>query len=179
MNSLLNRFLNSNENNKFIYKKALSTNDEYYKKILLDRFYNYVFKINFISYIEKSIRFKSYEIKNKKVMNKELCILNETDENFKEEKINNLRDEPIDFLEDISREQNLKNISTNQTLINALEKLTDRQRLVIFMYFIQNKEEKQIAKDLNVTKQSINKVKLAGLKRLKKYIKNVKHPGGN
>ena len=112
-------------------------------------------------------------------MNKELCILNETDENFKEEKINNLRDEPIDFLEDISREQNLKNISTNQTLINALEKLTDRQRLVIFMYFIQNKEEKQIAKDLNVTKQSINKVKLAGLKRLKKYIKNVKHPGGN
>lgn len=172
MNKLLIKFLNEDKENNYIYQQMIDTDDEYYKDILFDRFYHYIFKIYFISYIEKSIRFKSYEIKNKKkkILNNELYILNDIDENFNEEKINMMLDDSTDFLENISKEPNFENISSNEDLIKALDNITDRQRLVIYMCFIEDKEEKQIAKELNVSKQSVNKVKITGLKKLKNYI---------
>ncbi|MGO1581439.1 MAG: hypothetical protein ACTHWZ_08555 [Peptoniphilaceae bacterium] len=38
------------------------------------------------------------------------------------------------------------------------------------MRYIQDKEEKQIAEELNISKQSVNKVKLAGLKSIRNYL---------
>ena len=173
MNKILIKFLNENKDNDYIYQRIIDTDEKYYRDILLNRFYDYIFKIYFVSYIEKSIRFSSYEIKNKKkkILNNEVYNLNEIDENFNEERINILIDESVDFLENISKEPNFKNISSNEDLIKALDSITDRQKLVIYMYFVEDKEEKQIAKELNVTKQSVNKVKIAALNRLKEYIK--------
>ena len=174
MNKILIKFLNENKTNNYIYQRTIDTNEDYYKDILFERFYDYIFKIYFISYIEKSIRFSSYEIKNKKkkILDNEIYSLNKIDENFNEERINILIDESVDFLENVSKERNFENISSNENLIKALNNITDRQKLVIYMYFVEDKEEKQIAKELNVTKQSINKVKIAGLNRLRAYINN-------
>lgn len=38
------------------------------------------------------------------------------------------------------------------------------------MHYIQDKEEKQIAKELNVSIQSVNKVKIPGLKKIRDYL---------
>lgn len=172
MHKLAREFLNEDKENKNIYEKVVSTNDTYYTNLLVNKFYYYMFKIYFISYIEKSIKLKSFEIKNKKKKRyeRELYILNSIDEDFKEEKINTIADKPIDYIEVIFDQVDISNISTNKKLNQAIESITSKQKLILFMRYIQDKEEKQIAKELNISKQSVNKVKLAALKNIRKYI---------
>lgn len=172
MHKLAREFLNEDKENKNIYEKVVSTNDTYYTNLLVNKFYYYMFKIYFISYIEKSIKLKSFEIKNKKKKRyeRELYILNSIDEDFKEEKINTIADKPIDYIEVIFDQVDISNISTNKKLNQAIESITSKQKLILFMRYIQYKEEKQIAKELNISKQSVNKVKLAALKNIRKYI---------
>ncbi|MGO1758867.1 MAG: sigma factor-like helix-turn-helix DNA-binding protein [Mammaliicoccus vitulinus] len=172
MHKLAMEFLNKDKENRSIYEKVIATHDRYYTNILVERFYYYMFKIYFISYIEKSIRLKSLEIKNKKKKSyeRELYILNSIDEDFKEEKINTIADRPIDYVEEIFGEMDINNISSNKNLNEAIVRITSKQKIILFMRYIQDKEEKQIAEELNISKQSVNKVKLAGLKSIRNYL---------
>jgi RNA polymerase sigma factor (sigma-70 family) len=172
MHKLAIEFLSTDKENKNIYEKVIATQDRYYTNVLVEKFYCYMFKNYFISYIEKSIRLKSLEIKNKKKKGyeRELYILNSIDEDFKEEKINTIADKPIDYVEEIFSQIDMNNISCNQKLNEAIVRITNKQRLILFMRYIQDKEEKQIAKELNISKQSVNKVKLTGLKNIRDYL---------
>lgn len=169
MHQLVNKFLSEDEENKELYLKAMNSKDQYYTNILVDKFYNYIFRIYFISYIEKSLKLKSLEIKRKrnKLNEREAYILNTLDEEFKEERICTIVDESINIIDEICNEINLTNISSNKKLNEAIDKITSKQRLILSMIYIQDKEEKQIAKELNVSIQSVNKVKLAGLKKIR------------
>ncbi|MBS4536499.1 hypothetical protein GOQ29_12800 [Clostridium sp. D2Q-14] len=103
MHNLALKFVRENEDNKEIYLKAIKTQDQYYIQRLVDEFYNYTFRIYFISYIEKSIKLKSLEIKRKrnKLDKREIYILNSLDEEFKEERINTIADESIDVIDEV------------------------------------------------------------------------------
>lgn len=172
MHKLAMEFLNKDKENKSIYEKLIATKDIYYTNVLVEKFYYYMFKIYFTSYIEKSIRLRSLEIKNKKKKSyeRELYILNSIDEDFKEEKINTIADRPIDYIEEIFSKIDINNISSNKKLNEAIVRITSKQKVILFMRYIQDKEEKQIAKELNISKQSVNKVKLAGLKSIRNYL---------
>lgn len=96
--------------------------------------------------------------------------MNVIDDDFKEERVNSIRDDSIDFLEEISRGIDFKNISANKELIKAIETLTSKQQLILHMICVEGKEEKQIARELNVSKQAVNKVKNAGIEKIKNYL---------
>lgn len=172
MHKLANKFLDENEENRNMYLKVMKSHDQYYTDLLVEKFYNYIFKIYFVSYIEKSLRLKSLEFKRKrnKLNEREIYVLNTLDDGFEEERINTIPDESIDFIDEICSEIDIKSISANKRLNTAISNITSRQRLILFMHYIQDKEEKQIAKELNVSIQSVNKVKLAGLEKIKKYL---------
>lgn len=169
MNNLANNFLNESDINKDLYFKAKISKNQYCLDLLNEKFNDYLFKVYFISYIEKSLKFKALDIKkkNKRISNRELYTLNIIDDDFDEERINTISDDEVDFLEGISKDVNFKNVSQNKDLIKALENLTQKQKLILYMIFIEEKEEKQIGRELNVSKQAINKIKLAGLKRIR------------
>lgn len=132
MNSLVKTFLNESEN-KDLYLKAKTSKDQSCLELLNEKFNDYLFKVYFISYIEKSLKFKALDIKKKKkrISNRELYTLNIIDDDFNEECINTISDDAVDFLEGVSKDVDFKNISENEDLIKALEKLTQRQKLIL------------------------------------------------
>lgn len=172
MHQLANKFLSEDEENKELYLKVIKSHDRYYTDLLVGKFCNYIFKIYFISYIEKSLKLKSLEIKRKrnKLNEREAYILNTLDDEFKEERICTIADQLIDFTEEICSETDFENIFSNKNLTEAIQSITSKQRLVLFMIYIHDKEEKQVAKELNVSIQSVNKVKHAGLKKIRDYL---------
>ncbi|MBB6214446.1 DNA-directed RNA polymerase specialized sigma subunit [Anaerosolibacter carboniphilus] len=99
--------------------------------------------------------------------------LNVLDADFEEEKINTIADAPMDFIEEIYRDQediDYHEIFTDKEVLEAISALTDRQKQIIHECIIKNKEEELVAKDLGITKQAINKIKQAALNKLRKQI---------
>ena len=139
MHNLVRKFLNENNRNSELYFKAKTYGNQYDINRLYEEFHNYVFRIYFISYIEKSLRFKALEIKRKrkKLSERELCTLNVIDEDFNEEKINMIRDDSIDPLDEMSKGMDFKDMVANKELANAIENTTNKQKLVLFMHYIE------------------------------------------
>lgn len=60
-------------------------------------------------------------------------------------------------------------INIKTTIRQVLSQLTSLQREIIIRTVINNEKEKDIAKDLNVSQQAVNKVKNKALEKLKKF----------
>ena len=80
---------------------------------------------------------------------------------------NNMVDE-IELIE----QQELEKEEFNKKLHEAIDKLTDKQRKVIYMYFWENKTFRQIGKELGVHFTTIEESYNAAIKKIKKILKN-------
>ena len=52
----------------------------------------------------------------------------------------------------------------------AMEKLTKRQREVVRMKFMEGMSHREISEELGITESSVYKIKMQGIKKLKKVI---------
>ena len=116
---------------------------------------------SFLSYITKSIRYKSIKlkIKHKNLYNSEELSLNTTQQ--EQEKINLIADENNNT-EDIilfHRLQGFNEIFENKELIKSVEKLKEKQRKIIYELYVNQISERELAEKLNTSFQNINKVK--------------------
>ncbi len=175
MNSLAKNFINENEENKILYKKTIIEHDKNACSVLNERFKSYLFKIHATSYLHKSIVLNARELKRNhlRVYKREELTLNTMDLNFNEERVDSIPDKPVDFIEEITKPINIDftEIFTNQLLASAMNNLTDKQKEIMFLRFVKELEEKEIANKLKVSIQAVNKVKKAALCRIKKSIK--------
>jgi RNA polymerase sigma factor (sigma-70 family) len=76
-------------------------------------------------------------------------------------------DEPTDFTELLSRQQE------NQLLAEALSKLTAAEKDLIDLLFLKNKNgksEREIARELGIARMTLSNRKLVILKKIKKYL---------
>jgi len=103
-----------------------------------------------IKYIETCIRNEYIRLsKNQsKVQKSELLIL----------------DDDIPDKMDLYNEINIKT-----TVIQALNQLTSLQREIIIRAIMNNEKEKDIASDLNISQQAVNKAKNKALEKLKNF----------
>ncbi len=60
----------------------------------------------------------------------------------------------------------------DENLIEALNKLTKKQQIIIKLIFIKDKKIKDIANEIGVSQQAVSKVKKQALKKLKRIIEN-------
>lgn len=137
-----------------------------------------MFKLKFLSYVNKSMIFYSRKYQKNKFRNdnREILNLNVKNEGFEEERINMIPDKHIDFIEEILKTEksiDFKKIIENYELLEALEKLTGRQKEIIYKLIVLNKSEKELMKELRITRQSINKSKNLALNKLKNELKEV------
>lgn len=178
MNNLARRFINENEENRTLYIKGVIENDKTAYSVLSKKFSSYLFKIYATSYINKSIILSSKEIKRKhiKIRKREELTLNVVGEDFSEERIDTIPDKPMDIIEVITKPTNLdfREVFSDKNLANAMNTLTDKQKEIMYLKFIEELYEKQIDNKLNVSIQSINKTKLAALKNIKKQLGGAK-----
>lgn len=172
MNSLMQNFLNQNEENQSLYIQFKFYNDKSALYKLEKNFEVYIFKLKFCSYISKSINFysKNYKQKNLKTDHNEILSLNVKDENFHEEIINMICDKNIDFIEEISkpeREVDFKKIISDWNLLKAIEKLSQRQKEILYKSIILQKKEKELVKELGISRQAVSKCKHLALSKLR------------
>ncbi|WP_278294558.1 RNA polymerase sigma factor [Caloranaerobacter azorensis] len=58
-------------------------------------------------------------------------------------------------------------------LVRALDELTERQKEIVFMYYIQNISLKEISKRLDISYRTAVNIKTSAIKKLKKSIVNL------
>ncbi|MGH4123484.1 MAG: sigma-70 family RNA polymerase sigma factor [Clostridium sp.] len=178
MNFLIENFINKDKENEALFIKFRLCNDEKALEELNMKFKVYMFQLRFLSYINKSMIFYSIKYKEKKVKNenREILNLNVKSEGFEEERISRISDEELDFIEEISKpgeEVDFKKTIENPSLLNALEKLPDRQKEIIYKMMVLNKSQNELIKELGVSRQSINKSKNLALNKLKNELMEV------
>lgn len=176
MNDLLNKFLMESKGNRILYIKGVLNHDLSSFALLQRKFKNFVFQLYFVSYVKKSIAYKSIEFMEKKdsLYKRENLTLNTFNENFNEEIINTIPDNTINLTEMIlSDELNFTEIFMDHNLLFILNNLTKRQQEVIKMLYVDEKSEIQVAEELKVSPQSINKVKNTALDKIKKQLGGV------
>ncbi|MCY6372794.1 hypothetical protein [Clostridium ganghwense] len=172
MNSLIKNFLNRDEENQSLYIRFKFYNDENALYELEKKLKLYMFQLKFCSYIGKSMNFysKHYQEKKLKKDYKEMLNLNIKDKDFGEERINMISDKKVDFIEEVSqpeKEVDFKKVIENYKLLNALEKLPARQKEIIYKLIVLQKKEKQLIKELGISRQAINKSKRSALNKLR------------
>lgn len=130
---------------------------------------------DFISYVDKSIKYKAlrYKQKAKRRNDREQLILNVVNSDFNEEKINTIADKEIDFEEEIIHRNKVvcfHSVLTERRILSALNKLTDKQKEILNMCTIQNRDEKEIAEILKISTQSVNKTKNRAIRKIRHAI---------
>ena len=78
-----------------------------------------------------------------------------------------LSEDEIELIE----QQELEKEEFNKKLHEAIDKLTEKQRKVIYMYFWENKTIREIAKELGVYFTTVEESYQSALKKIKKFLK--------
>lgn len=171
MKKLLDKFLHDPKMKK-LYLETKNNKNELSRKLLNKKFNEFLFEIKFLSYIEKTLlfSFKEFYRKDKTLKDKEMCVLNRIDTSTETELIESIPDETIDFEKEIIYLNNSPTINdyfVNPEVIKAINKLTDKQKLIILKLFIKEKTISEIAKEFGIKQKAVYKLKYKAFENLK------------
>ena len=61
-------------------------------------------------------------------------------------------------------------VSDKNELINLIEKLTEKQKKVIYLSYLENKTNKKIANSMNITEKAVEALKTRALKKIREKL---------
>lgn len=76
----------------------------------------------------------------------------------------------LELKEEIIATENINNIEDVLLINTYLDKLSDLQKYVLKQIYFKDISERSIAKNLNISRQAVNKTKIRALKNLKRYL---------
>lgn len=128
-----------------------------------------------MSYLIKSLKTcrNDYYRKFKKNQNRELLILNNPLDN----------NEDIELIDMLASDENnyennydynydsIEDITSDEKLLKALSKLTDRQKEILYYIYVKNLTAKDLSNLLNISRQAINKTHNLAISNIKKELK--------
>jgi len=178
MSNLARRFLSENDEHKKLYVDGIILKDLKALNKLEQDFNDYLFKVYLYSYIKKSIQFSSTKIhkKENRITSRERLYLNVLDVNFQEERVNIIPDKEIDMIDriyELRESIDYTLIFSDEKLLKAFNKLTNREKEIINECIINDKSQTEMSKKLGVSIQAVNKTKNSALKKLSKELKGV------
>jgi len=182
MRKVAGKFFEGEKINRDIYLMEAENENFQLCKSFNGRLSDKLFRIYLLSYIKKSITHKSIDIKNKrkKINQREYLILNTTIDEFDEDYINTIPDTSSEnYYEKDTYDKviDFQEIVTNIKILQVINVLTYRQREVLYMFYVLEKSEKEIADELLVTIQAINKTRNLALRKIRRSIGG--EQGGN
>jgi len=171
-NKLIEQFL-SDEENKRMYQEYLKNPiDKNRRKVNL-AFKKYYKEVRTISYLQKVIEFETKRLDKKQRIyeEKHWLIL---DKPVNDEKKNNL----YEIIPDTSVTDNFEEIHfdhledyfENPLILNALAKLTKRQKDILYLAFVKNLKDGEIAKQFVISQQAVTKTKNKALEKLRREL---------
>ncbi|RFA31828.1 hypothetical protein CAI16_19740 [Virgibacillus dokdonensis] len=172
-NKLLKNFLSIDSNYKLLEKSILYPNDKYTDE-LDQAFKKYYLRLKKIKYISKLIYFYSIDF-DKKVKKSHEYFPLILDQNIENDESTNITF--VDLIKSTENSPNnhvygssLKDYIENKKLYTALDKLTNKQLLILESIYLYNQSLKEIANDQYTTIQNISKQHKKALKKLKDSI---------
>lgn len=156
------------EDNKSLYNNYLKNPSKDKKIILDDRFKKHVYLTRCVAYLIKSIHFYSqkydYAVRNNS-KKYPLILDSPVDEAYTLiEKLSTSIQENTEY------SSRLEEYISDPDLFNRLELLTERQKEILYLKYIKELKDNEIAKLLNISQQAINKSKNKALTQLKKGV---------
>ena len=127
-------------------------------------------KNEFTAYIKTVIQNSSTDYKRKflKTVNNEISVAEFT--SLKKE-LFTYDDSSFLFEKDITY-ANIENLFTNEKHYRAMKKLSDKEKLVLFLTIIEEKQAEQVADIMNTTKENIRKIKSRAIKNFLNNLSN-------
>ncbi|MEZ7172620.1 sigma-70 family RNA polymerase sigma factor [Sporosarcina sp. OR05] len=172
-NKLIESFLSEKEH-EGIHKDYINEPSKENKDKLEKAFKQYYKIVRAISYFEKVIRFESKHIDRRLrthnqryqlILDKQVDVDNESN--------------VIDLLVSKNNENNIHE-ETNSThledhihdyrILNSLKNLTERQKQILYLSFVQDLMDKEISKELNISPQAVSKSKNKALSKVRRYL---------
>ncbi|MFZ5969832.1 MAG: sigma-70 family RNA polymerase sigma factor [Bacillota bacterium] len=183
MERILHQFLQNPEMEKLCYE-ARNNNNEEARKQLNEKFNDYLFEVYFLSYVNKTISLTAKEIyrKNKILQNREACFLNSPEPESAIELIDSIPDNSGDFVEEIickEESTTLANHLIDPHLIKAVSRLNDKQKLIIYKTFVEQKSPSGIARELDIPNKTVRNLKCQALKSLRQWLRSEKNNTDN
>lgn len=169
-NPILIGFLNQEDNAK-VYDLYCQEPSNEKRELLNRRFVEFYYKIKLITYFSKVIGFeaKRYDKKDREYKERNQLVLDKKDEN-NEDSIMNLFESKADvyFLNNTKLEDYIE----DPIVYKIVSKLTKRQKQILYLSYINNMKDIEIAKLLRVSQQAITKTKNQALNKVRREIKN-------
>ncbi|WP_431811956.1 sigma-70 family RNA polymerase sigma factor [Lysinibacillus sp. FW12] len=148
LKSILNNFLTI-EQNKKLYEEYKINLDKRVLDILENEFKKFYSKIIIVSYFSKALHFaaQKYDQGIKKYRRFE-------DELFE-------RNENVFYIDEYKEHEpdNIANYVEDQDISESITNLKDRQKQILYLHFIREMTEAEIARVLNISQQAVNKAK--------------------
>lgn len=129
-------------------------------------------KAHFCSYVQKTITLTALQLKKASAekRSKENLSLNVVDPEFKEERVNLVADDAVDFLKEIELGEgadDFSELTENKKIIDAFLGLTKKQRTIFYHCILLGERDLDVAARLGITKQAVNKTKRGAIKKIR------------
>lgn len=164
VNRLINGFLEDVQN-KDIYKNYLKNPTDTNKEKVEEAFRLYAMKIKILSYFSKALFFEAQRF-DKKMRRHNAVPLLENDE-----VIDDRNNQDLIYAEEGNSENlSLEDFFENESLYNVITNLNDSNKKLLYLLYVKDLNEAQVASKLGITKQAVNKRKNNLLKKIKKNL---------
>lgn len=166
-NPILIGFLYQEDNAK-IYDLYCQEPTSGKKELLNQRFIEFYYKIKLITYFSKVIGFESkrYDKKNREYKERNQLILDQDNENSIMDLVESKED--IYFFNNTKLEDYIE----DPEVYKIISKLTKRQKQILYLSYVKNMRDIEVARLLSVSQQAINKIKNQALNKVRREIKN-------
>ncbi|WP_214483059.1 sigma factor-like helix-turn-helix DNA-binding protein [Bacillus sp. SM2101] len=169
-NPILIGFFKQNKTRKLLYEEYLRTEDSSHIRELENNFNEYYFKVRILAYFNKYLQFNAikYDAKQRKQQQRFQLILDKSIDEENNTILDNIADENSNInIEEI--EISVNDFVKNTKLRNAVNTLTIQQKQVLYLYYVDELKDVEIAKKLHVSRQSITKCRNTALNKLRRY----------
>ncbi|MCM3732981.1 sigma-70 family RNA polymerase sigma factor [Fictibacillus nanhaiensis] len=173
-NPIINSFL-SNEEHYILFVNAVCFSSKENNFLLDQAFSKFLTEIRFINYISKTLKYFASNYRNRlKMENQRVQLLldqpikGDSENTFLEMRC--VSDENV-YGSFMNRRNKLFDHIENPSLYNGFKQLTEKQMLILELYFFNGSTHKEIATVLGVTQQAVSKSYKKALEKLKNCYK--------
>lgn len=170
-NRLLQTFL-ADEKVKKLYLSYKQDPSKQKKDIIESLFQVHVRKVQLLTYFSKILHFESqrFDMKVRKLHQTNPLILDKGINDEEGSIVHLIGEETpayeLSFVSD-THPYNFTNIFEDEALYRTISKLSERQKEVLYLLYVEELTEIEVAQKLGITKQAVNKTKNQSLKKIK------------
>lgn len=171
-NRLIASFLEDTEHQK-LYSDYLQNPSQEKKDFLEEQFKNFVIKIKAISYFSKVLYFEAQRFDKRLRDNSKRGILILDNEEINDDiQFNESNNMLLETVEQFLGDTNIEDFILDEKLFDIVSTLSDKNKELLNLLFVSDLDEKEIAIQLGISQQAVNKRKNSILTKIRKLYLN-------